>query len=199
MKKLARGVAAVLTAAMLLSCVAFASGSDKPTVTAKDTSTTVSFTDADCTQLTLTYKSNAIVKDGLYLLSVVKDDGSGNYVPTESTILDIRQVQAAEAGTVSFPQIFPTEIANSAIIISGDGLSEPVIVATIQLPYVLGDVDEDGEITASDAGMILRAVVGIETLSSNQFLAANLDGDEAITASDAGKLLRVIVGLETLD
>ena len=59
-----------------------------------------------------------------------------------------------------------------------------------------GDVDNDGGITAADARMILRAAVGLETLSRMQKNAADADGDKEITAADARMVLRISVGLD---
>lgn len=66
--------------------------------------------------------------------------------------------------------------------------------------YTLGDVSGDGEVTAEDARLALRAAVGLETFAagSTQFLAADATKDGAITAEDARLILRAAVGLETL-
>ena len=44
-----------------------------------------------------------------------------------------------------------------------------------------GDVDGDGEITASDARLCLRAAVGLEELTKEQWAAAGLETLERIT------------------
>lgn len=59
-----------------------------------------------------------------------------------------------------------------------------------------GDVDGDGNISASDARLALRASVELDKLSTEQYLAADIDNDSSITASDARTLLRISVGLE---
>ena len=61
-----------------------------------------------------------------------------------------------------------------------------------------GDVSGDGNVTAEDARLALRAAVGLEHFEagSKQFNAANADGDASITASDARLILRAAVGLE---
>ena len=66
--------------------------------------------------------------------------------------------------------------------------------------YQLGDVTNDGQITAEDARLALRAAVGLESYakSSREFLAADATKDGMITAEDARLILRAAVGLETL-
>ena len=59
-----------------------------------------------------------------------------------------------------------------------------------------GDVDGDGQITAADARLALRAAVGIETLSPLAFAAADADGDGKITSADARAILRTAAGKE---
>ena len=62
--------------------------------------------------------------------------------------------------------------------------------------FAMGDVDFDGEITAADARMALRASVGLETLSAAALVSADVEKDGEITAGDARLLLRASVGLE---
>ena len=60
----------------------------------------------------------------------------------------------------------------------------------------LGDVDGDGQLTASDARASLRAAVGLDTLTEAQQKSADADGDGQVTSSDARLILRAAVGLE---
>ncbi|MBR5411360.1 MAG: dockerin type I repeat-containing protein [Clostridia bacterium] len=66
--------------------------------------------------------------------------------------------------------------------------------------YKLGDVDEDGKITASDARLALRRAVDLETFEegSAKFLACDVDKDSKVTAGDARTILRAAVGLEEI-
>lgn len=58
----------------------------------------------------------------------------------------------------------------------------------------LGDVDNDGWITAADARLCLRFAVGLEELDYNSQLACDLDGDWYVSASEARLILRFAVG-----
>lgn len=64
----------------------------------------------------------------------------------------------------------------------------------------IGDVDNDGSVTASDARLALRAAVGLEKYAAGsvRFTEADVDFDGSLTASDARLILRSAVGLENL-
>ncbi len=83
---------------------------------------------------------------------------------------------------------FPATQSGHAIIRFLDGMG-----------VVRGDVDADGQITAADARLAMRAAVLAEPVTpfSQAFYAANIDLDAAITAADARHILRAAVGLES--
>ena len=58
-----------------------------------------------------------------------------------------------------------------------------------------GDIDSDNYITANDALIIIRASVGIETITPELLTIADVDGDGDITANDALAVLRSSVGI----
>ena len=64
--------------------------------------------------------------------------------------------------------------------------------------YQRGDVDYDAKVTAADARFILRAAVGLVTLTGKALQAADADRDGNLSAADARLALRAAVGLETL-
>ena len=70
----------------------------------------------------------------------------------------------------------------------------------IEAAYKTGDVDGDGQVTAGDARLALRASVGLESYAENsrEALACDADHDGQITSADARLILRASVGLETL-
>ena len=63
----------------------------------------------------------------------------------------------------------------------------------------LGDIDDDGEITANDALTILRSSVGMTDLTPEQTKLADVDNDGEITANDALAVLRYSVGMADSD
>ena len=60
---------------------------------------------------------------------------------------------------------------------------------------VLGDANCDGQVTAADAALVLRSLVGLNELTAQGALNADVDGDGEITAEDAAIILRYIVKL----
>ncbi len=61
-------------------------------------------------------------------------------------------------------------------------------------PYMVGDVDDDGEVTAADALEVLKAVVGKFYLTPSQELAADVDENGEQSAVDALYILQYVVG-----
>lgn len=61
---------------------------------------------------------------------------------------------------------------------------------------LFGDVNFDGNVTAADARIILRASAQLELLTKAQLQIADLNGDTKINASDARKALRIAAQLE---
>ncbi len=60
-------------------------------------------------------------------------------------------------------------------------------------PVVVGDVDGNGEISTTDARLILLSIVDLETLTDTQKEAADYNGDGEISTVDARDLLLSIV------
>ncbi len=59
-----------------------------------------------------------------------------------------------------------------------------------------GDLDGDGDVTAKDARLALRASADLEKLNDTAFLAADINKDSRITADEARIILRVSAKLE---
>jgi N-acetylmuramoyl-L-alanine amidase len=87
--------------------------------------------------------------------------------------------------------IFDTMFAEIALSIA-KSVMENAGLAFVP-PVVIGDVDGDGKVTASDARIILRAAVGLEDVSLE---AGDVDGDGKITSTDARDALRIATGQE---
>ncbi len=62
----------------------------------------------------------------------------------------------------------------------------------------LGDVDSNGQITASDARLILRYSAKLEKFTDTQILSSDINADGKVTAADARLLLRYVAGLAIL-
>ena len=62
----------------------------------------------------------------------------------------------------------------------------------------LGDVNQDGRITAADVVLIARYVINDVTFTSAQVGLADVTGDDKINSADVIRLARYIVGLAAL-
>ncbi len=75
----------------------------------------------------------------------------------------------------------------------------PYVLPASAAERMLGDVDGDGKIAATDARLALRASVNLENLSDVAKKAADANKDGNIVAADARLILRASVDLERLD
>lgn len=206
MKKLMKILAAVLAMTLILSLTAFAAGA-KPTI--DPTPGPVTFTDETCTVMNVSF-TNAAIQDGkeymVWVIAATKVEGETVYIPTEDSILYIGQA-AASGTTFTFNGVYPKAIQNGAVMISGPGMLDIdtadgskdglYTLATINIPYIVGDVDLDGDITAADAVMLNKHLAGGEQLTETNRLAADIDGDGDITAADAVRLNKYLAGGST--
>ncbi len=65
--------------------------------------------------------------------------------------------------------------------------------------YLLGDLNSDGEITAVDARIVLRASAELDKLNDWQKVIAEIDDSNQITATDARIILRLSADLEKIE
>jgi hypothetical protein len=59
----------------------------------------------------------------------------------------------------------------------------------------LGDVNNDGSVTAVDARLVLQSVAGLRVLTATEQEAADMNNDGNVTAVDARVILQVVAGL----
>lgn len=114
-------------------------------------------------------------------------------------------VQFEYSGHILVTDTQPKQLAGDDIIGSGcflflvrpnpeTGSVEPVDTTCV---IIKGDLNGDGNISASDAREALRASAKLTNLLSPYFLAGDLNGDNTITAGEARKILRVSSKLDT--
>lgn len=76
--------------------------------------------------------------------------------------------------------------------------AEPRSVGAVLNPFLYGtvlygDADCDGEVTASDASLILRSLVGLSTIGDRGRVNACVSGESELCAADAALILRRLV------
>lgn len=143
-----------------------------------------------------------------YLLLVLRDQN----VPTERNIVYINQAAAGANGAISFTgsdAAYPMTMTSGTYYVYLVGADKPFTANapaasfTYDAGYTLGDVNNDTEITVSDAVMVLNHVAKNIVLTRdyevrpgifyNAYDAANVaKSDEDITISDALRILNYV-------
>lgn len=209
MKKLLRTLllAAALTALLCVSALAADStvsitdqtgATLMPKTAAGDTITAENGKYTGAVQFDLT-ATQGLTSGSQYLVLMLKDDGK-NTVPTAENIYYINQ-KAAANGALAFTNaggdpIYPMDLANGtySIYIVGEGKAfAPAASFTYEAGYTLGDVSGDGDITTTDALMVLQSIVNNIKLTETQKLAADVSKSDGITTTDALMILQYIV------
>lgn len=207
MKKLLRTLllAAALTALLCVSALAADSAvsnvtgnilTPKTAEGAEITAENGKYTGAVQFDLTAT---QGLTSGSQYLVLMLKDAGE-NPVPTAENIYYINQ-KAAANGALAFTNaggdpIYPMDLVNGtySIYIVGDGKTfAPAASFTYEAGYTLGDVSGDGDITTTDALMVLQSIVNNIKLTETQKLAADVSKSDGITTTDALMILQYIV------
>lgn len=119
---------------------------------------------------------------------------SGTYSSKKGTIFTVQFKILKSSGTSSF-KLTSTEN------IDEDGKKYDCTVTQgkvtiLDKSAVIGDANEDGNVTAVDARLILQHVAGIKSLTSSQSLLTDMNSDGSITAIDARIILQKVAGLK---
>lgn len=205
MKKLLRTLllAAALTALLCVS--ALAADSEVKIITGNDILTPKTAAGKTITEKDGKYENaakfdvNATGTQGSqYLLLVLRDQK----VPTEQNIVYINQAAAGEDGKLAFTgsdAAYPMTMTSGTyyVYLVGDGKRFDATKAdasfTYDAGYTLGDVSGDGDITTTDALMVLQSIVNNIKLTETQKLAADVSKSDGITTTDALMILQYIV------
>lgn len=199
-RKFGRIIALVLAIALMLSVTAFAA--EAPVFEGTVEGATLTFTD-DCTKLNVSY-TNSVIQDGQYymvwMVTPTVVEGTTYYTPTDGTIEYIGQ-GTASGTTFTFEGVYPYSMGNAAVMISGPGLKAIdtadgvqdglYTLGYVKMPYVLGDVNGDGEVDLKDLTRLARNIAGDLTATLASEPAADTDGDgEPATLKDLVRLAR---------
>ena len=84
---------------------------------------------------------------------------------------------------------FTVKAKNGVGLWSEEGYSDGIKF----FPY--GDVSRNGEVTAHDAALVLKYVIGLLQLDEDEKEAADVSGNESVTAYDASLILQYTVGI----
>lgn len=187
MKKRAASLFLALTLALSLAGTALAATGSSTTVTPVGSNVTATLNgdkvDLSVSSLTSGQQYLVLMVSGIYT-------NVSDVQITESTIRYIDQ-KADTNGTVTFT-VYPDSMQSSTILLSG-GTEGLRIVATVVVPYKIGDANGDTKVNIIDASTIARHVVKSITLSGNRFLAADVTHDGKVNILDASKIARYVV------
>lgn len=149
-----------------------------------------------CDDLSGKYSLVLLLKEG----AKQADGTEGIPTPTESNLQYIDQQNiTATTEFILFPKQMTEGTYNVYVSTDRVTLTKVASLEYGEKPkYKRGDVDNDGEIAAYDASLILQHTVNLIDLTGNP--AADVDKDGEIAAYDASMILQYLVRLiETLD
>ncbi|MBR4905323.1 MAG: hypothetical protein IKZ44_00530, partial [Clostridia bacterium] len=138
-------------------------------------------------------------KDGKLMFSWASD--TPELLNNEEVVLSIFFAAPNASGTtaeIKFTMNALNTVSAMSVIYGGSvfEIEAETIDGSITFPeIVLGDANCDGQVTAADAALILRSLVGLNELTAQGALNADVDGDGEVTAEDAAIILRYIVKL----
>lgn len=105
-------------------------------------------------------------------------------------VLTMKKSGASQSIT-SAPKAIATKDANGAL----SPITKPKVTDDPLGGRMLGDVNNDGEVTSADALAILKHSVGMEKLKGVDLLVADINGDGDVTSADALLALKRSVGM----
>ena len=132
-----------------------------------------------------------------YLLFAVND---GNNIPTSSNIAYIDQ-QSGKATFTVYPILEDGKTYTVYLVSNGTFEKKPVASFTYHyyVPYMLGDVDLNGGLSANDALMALQLVAHKGEFTDTQKVVADADQNGGFSGNDALYILQAVAHLRTLE
>ncbi len=149
------------------------------------------------------YKGSEVVEtysinEGYYKINNLKVDETNKYILDikDKTSLESFLTNIETSGTVTIKNKDNEEKSNEDLVATGDTIK--IDLGTRSITYTLvvkGDVDGDGDVTASDAYKVLQHSIELRKLEGVYLLAGQINGSEDLTAQDAYKILRYSIDI----
>ena len=220
MSKLSKVFALFLVVVMLVGTTAFAAGGVQSkaenkvmTITGINSSVTITIPGGETGEekrAEVSYENASLSDQYLALMVkatvVEKEDGTKEktYPINDKTIIYIDQAEAKD-GVVTFENIYPSELADSIILITGanidpsnlDGneIANQLVACIVEAKYMLGDVNCNGVVNTGDAMLLLQYVAELADLTETGLLAADVNRVGGVNTGDAMRLLQFIAEL----
>lgn len=128
---------------------------------------------------------NVTVSNNVATITYDAQNGSGVDMRSGVAVLTMKKSGASQSIT-SAPKAIATKDANGAL----SPITKPIVTDDPLGGRMLGDVDDDGNITLRDAMFIFQAKANKRTLSGVSALCADTDKDGKITLRDAMFILQ---------
>lgn len=130
----------------------------------------------------------------LYIVTfVIKDDGfTVNDIPTLT--VDTQDEVLMYSG--SEYKANPVNCFDTTHLHIDEDMDRACDICTVPVVYI-GDMNNDGNITAADARIALRIAAKLQTPTEYELFVGDLDSDGRITASEARKILRVAAHIDS--
>lgn len=133
---------------------------------------------------------NVTVNNNVATITYNAPNGSGVDMRNGVAVLTMKKSGASQS-IISEPKAIATKDANGAL----SPITKPNVTDDPLGGRMLGDVNNDGEVTSADALAILKHSVGMEKLKGVDLLVADINGDGDVTSADALLALKRSVGM----
>jgi len=196
-KNLKRVLILLVVLSLTLGMTSFAAAGDPETIknieVVDASKTAATYADGDV-KFALTY--SGAQANGMYLVLVLSEEG----VPTASNILYVNQ-ETAGGTSVSFDNVYPTNIQDSYIYLAGTGMAYTKLGKINANGAVSsgakGDVNEDGVVDIVDLQRLFAHLNGSNLLTN--LLAGDVNGDGAVDIVDLQRLFAHLNGSNLLN
>ena len=144
------------------------------------------------------YKYKGTVEDITALNAIVSPEEGDTYNVTAENGVNFVWTGTEWDAVGQVVSVSNSVITGDANPVSGDAVYSFVQGALALYDDILmGDLDKDGKVTASDARVALRISAQLVNGTKYQKTAADMNSDGKVTAVDARKILRIAAQLET--
>ncbi len=159
-------------------------------------------TDTDDNSCTLTFSVNSdSATDAVVYVRASSSDNAKSYPckisgRTASVTIKASDIKAGEKNFSAKIMVFNSSSDEPVDV--RENISIKLSSSSSGTQRLIGDINLDGKITASDARLLLRYTAKLENLDSETLKYSDANRDGKITASDARLILRVSAKLDTI-
>ena len=180
-------------------CVSLVFGSDKSGIIASVSVTDI--TETSCT-IAFSVNSDSVTKAVVYVRASSSDSAKSYTCDissrTASVKINASDISSGEKNFTAKIMVFSPSASDPADVKENISIKLDSQTTVKPSERLLGDINNDGKITAADARLLLRYTAKLESLDSETLKYSDANKDGRISAADARLLLRVSAKLESL-